>query len=227
MDDQQPVQQPVDSSYLSPGTFVDSNHSAVGAFAERHTKPQQSDREKAVALYYAVRDGFRYDPYNLDMSEQGLKASNLTQRDYGYCIEKASLLAAAARVCQIPARLGFANVRNHIGVDRYTEVLKTDVLVFHGYTELWLDNQWVKATPAFNKELCDKFEVAPLDWDGSTDSMFQEFNDSGDQYMEYLHWYGTFADIPRDLLLQELRRHYPHLIEAYERGEATFLNLKL
>ena len=221
-----PTRDQVDAAYLNPGIFVDSDHADVKAFAAQHTHAGMDDREKAVALYYAVRDGFRYDPYNLDMTPQGLKASDLTQRDYGYCIEKANLLAAAGRAVGIPSRLGFANVRNHIGVDKFMQALQTDVLVFHGYTELWVGDLWVKATPAFNKELCAKFNVAPLEWDGTEDSMFQEFNDSGEQYMEYLHWYGTFADVPRELLLKELAHHYPHLFEAITKGTATFLNFK-
>lgn len=217
---------PTDPVYLQPGTYVDSDHPAVQAFAERHTRGITDTREQATALYYAVRDGFRYDPYDLNMTEEGLKASDLLNREHGYCIEKAALLAAAARAKGIPSRLGFANVRNHIGVDKYVQALGSDVLVFHGYTELWVEGRWVKATPAFNKELCEKFKVAPLEWDGTEDSMFQEFNGEGSRYMEYTHWYGTFADIPRDLLLQELRKHYPHLIEAYEQGKVGFLNFR-
>src|SRR5690606_10572550 len=129
--------------------------------------------EKAIALYYFVRDNFRYNPYQLNLTEEGLKASNLLSRTDGYCVEKAALLAALARVIKIPARVGFAKVSNHLGTSKIEQVLGTNVLVFHGYTELFLNNKWVKATPAFNKQLCSRFNVEPLDFNGVDDSIFQ------------------------------------------------------
>lgn len=167
--------------------------------------------EKIKALYYAVRDGFWYDPYRLDFTTDAIKASHIVSRNYGYCIEKSCLFAAGARVLGIPSRMGFANVKNHIGTAKLEEVLKTNLLVFHGYAEIWLNNQWVKATPVFNKGLCQKLNVEPLEFDGSEHAVFQQYNKAGGKFMEYLHDYGTFADIPYDMLIDELVKHYPHL----------------
>ncbi len=94
----------------------------------------------------------------------------------GHCIDKALLLAACARVLGIPSRLHFANVRNHIGTAKLEAMLGTDLLVFHGYTELFLEGRWVAATPAFNKELCAHLKVPPLEWDGRTDAIFQAYS---------------------------------------------------
>jgi len=205
--------------YLSPGKFIDSDHLRVIEFAHQNTSHSQDEVKKSVALYQSVRDGFRYDPYHIDLTEEGMKASNLLTRISGYCVEKANLLAAAARVVGIPSRLGFANVRNHIGTDKFAEILKTDILVFHGYTELFLLGKWVKATPAFNRELCHKLQVAPLEFDGLSHSIFQEYNHAGHQYMEYLKDYGQFNDLPRDLFIEELRKHYGHLFIDNRLGE--------
>lgn len=197
--------------YLQPAQFIDSDHPQIIAFARRTITAASDARQKAVALYAAIRDGWRYDPYHIDLRPQAMKASALLQRDYGYCIEKACLMAAAARVLGIPSRLGFANVKNHIGTERLEAILKTNILVFHGYVELYLKGKWVKATPAFNKELCHRLGVPPLSFDGEKDSLFQQYTPDGSQFMEYLHDYGTFADIPRDLFIRELRKYYPHI----------------
>jgi transglutaminase-like putative cysteine protease len=201
----------IPAEYLSPGIYVNSDHPDVIAFANKVAHAAASDTEKAVRLYYAVRDGWRYDPYLLDLSPEAMKASALLQRDYGYCIEKAALLAAAARVCGIPSRLGFANVRNHIATGKLEALLETNLLVFHGYTELWLNNRWVKLTPAFNKSLCEYLGVAPLEFDGSNDALFQQYTTDDQQFMEYLYDYGTFPDIPREMFIAELHKHYPNL----------------
>lgn len=199
--------------YLQPAKYINSDSEEVIQFTQKIVENTMDPVEKAVKLYYAVRDGFNYNPYNLDLSSEAMKASSLLKRNYGYCVEKACLLAACARVAGIPSRLGFARVRNHIATEKLEEILKTNVLVFHGFTELFLEGKWVKATPAFNKSLCEKLNVESLEFDGRTDSIFQSYNKEGNQFMEYLHDYGNFEDVPYELFISELIKHYPHLFE--------------
>ena len=201
----------VPSEYLLPNACVDSDHPGVIAYARRHASPQ-GEVASAVALYYAIRDGYRYNPWMVALEPEGYRASEVLARDYergGHCIDKALLLAACARALGIPSRLHYANVRNHIGTARLEAMLGTDVLVFHGYAELFLEGRWVAATPAFNKELCAKLKVAPLEWDGRTDSIFQPYSPDGVRFMEYVHDYGTFPDVPVAFMISEWRRHYP------------------
>jgi transglutaminase-like putative cysteine protease len=87
-----------------------------------------------VSLYYAVRDGFRYDPYRVDTSPQGMRASTVIACGYGWCVPKAALLAAASRAAGIPARLGYADVRNHLATERMRQAMQTDLFIWHGYT---------------------------------------------------------------------------------------------
>ncbi len=200
--------------YLQSAEFVDSDSEAVKLFTQKIIGNTEDHIERAVKLYYAVRDGFSYDPYHIDLSREALKASSLLKRNSGYCVEKACLLAASARVAGIPSRLGFARVRNHIATEKLEKILKTDVMVFHGYTEFFLNDKWLKATPAFNKSLCEKLNVTPLEFDGKGDSVFQSYNIEGNKFMEYLHDYGIFNDVPRDLFISELKIHYPHMFEG-------------
>ena len=208
--------------YLRPTAFIDADHPAVIAYAREHATAN-APIDQAVELYYAIRDGFKYHPYDLVLTKEGLKASSLLRKSSGYCVEKANLLAACARVLGIPSRLGFGIVKNHIGVEQVLKYLKTDLLVFHGYAELYLDGQWVKATPAFNKELCAHYQVEPLEFDGRRDSLFQEYNSSGRQFMEYKHEYGTFADLPRELFIAELKKYYPHIFADLSDHQYKFI----
>lgn len=207
-----------------PTKFLDWEQASVSRFAAEKTAGMGSDREMAVALYYAVRDGFQYDPYVLDLRPEGLRASTLLTKTRGYCVEKAVLLAASARAAGIPSRLSFYIVRNHIATDRLEKLLKTNYLVFHGVTELFLDGDWRKATPAFNKQLCSFLGVEPLEFDGVRDSIFQEFDSAGGRFMEYVHDYGAFADLPYDLYLAELGKHYSHVFDesGYKNGDLVF-----
>jgi transglutaminase-like putative cysteine protease len=180
----------------------------VRAFAEEHVGSLDSDRERAVALYYAVRDGIRYDPYELSATIEAMCASGTLAKGRAWCVPKAILLAAACRALGIPARVGFADVRNHLSTERMRRHMNTDVFFWHGYTAIRLDGRWLKATPAFNIELCEKFRLKPLEFDGTTDSLYHSFDLAGNRHMEYLHYRGEFNDVPLDDILATFAEHY-------------------
>ena len=192
-------------------TYLDADHPAVRAFATAATANAGSDRERAVDLYYAVRDGFRYDPYKIDLSVDGLKASRVLADGYGWCVPKAILLAAACRVVGLPARVGLADVRNHLSTARLRETMGSDMFYRHGYTAIHLDDRWVKATPAFNVELCQKMGLHTLEFDGREDSIYHPYDLKGRRHMEYVTFHGEFDDFPRDDLLETFAKHYPNL----------------
>jgi transglutaminase-like putative cysteine protease len=207
---------------LAPGRYVDSDHPAVVAFAQREAGAG-APRDIAVALYYAVRDGIRYDPYRIDLTPEGLTASHCLEAGYGFCATKAALLAAALRVHGIAARLGFADVRNHLTSERLRKSMGTDLFLFHGYTEILLDGAWVKATPAFNLSLCQKAGTHPLEFDGRSDSVLQPFDLAGRRHMEYVHERGSYVDLPREEMIRAWDAAYPPNV-AWKRdaGQADF-----
>lgn len=194
--------------YLSPATFIDSAHADVVAFARKHVRGA-NDIERAVSLYYAVRDGIRYNPF-LDFADpETFRASSVLAAGQGFCVGKAALLAAAARVADIPARVGFADVKNHLTTPRLAETMGSDLFIYHGYAELQLEGLWVKATPAFNLELCRRFRVKPLEFDGRSDSILHPFDEDDRRHMEYLRDRGHFADVPVAEIQEAFRHAYP------------------
>jgi len=194
--------------YLAPGRYIDSDHPAVREYAAAHVKGK-SDIERAVSLYYAVRDGIRYNPF-LDFSkESAYRASSVLELGEGFCVGKSALLAACARTIGIPARVGFADVKNHLTTPRLRERMGTDLFIYHGYAELFLEGKWVKATAVFNRELCQRFRVKPLEFDGREDSIFHPFDEDDRRHMEYVHDHGSFADVPADRIQREFRAYYP------------------
>jgi transglutaminase-like putative cysteine protease len=194
---------------LSPTRFIDSDHPAVMAFAQAAAGDACHDIDRAIRIFYAVRDQVRYDPYCLDLTRDRFKASVVLGKKAGYCVEKALLLAAAARSLGIPGRLRFADVRNHLTTQRLKEIMQTDLFIYHGYTEMFLNGRWVKATPTFNLSLCERFGVNPLEFDGKHDAIFHAFDRRGNRHMEYVHDHGPFSDLPYDLIMDSFRKHYP------------------
>ena len=196
------------NEYLQAGSFVDSDHPAVRAFAAEHARGA-TDREKAVALYHAVRDRVRYNPFQNFTRDEAYRGSACLERGEGWCVPKAALLAACARAVGIPARVGYADVKNHLTTPALTAKMGTDLFVFHGYTDLFLDDKWVKATPAFNLAMCKRFRVKPLEFDGREDSIFHPFDEDNRRHMEYVSFRGTYADVPAEEIRRVFAETYP------------------
>ena len=214
----------IDEAYLLPTAIIDSDSPLILEHAKKIIGTAVSSAvEKAVKLYYAVRDGIWYDPYYPFYRAEHYRASNVLKSGRGYCVSKASLLCALGRACKIPSRLGFATVRNHLATRQLIEFLGSDLFVYHGFTEFYLDDRWVKATPAFNIELCKRHKVVPLEFNGREDSIFQPYSLEKKQFMEYLEDHGTYADIPLDDLLSAWKMTYGKervrkWIEAFEKS---------
>lgn len=207
-------------NYQRPGELIDSNDPTIVAYAER-IAASGSERERALRLYYAVRDEIRYDPYRTPRSRAEYRASATLAAGYGYCVTKAALFAAVCRALGIAARVGYADVRNHLTTKRLTEVMGTDVFYYHGYTDVWLDGRWIKATPAFNRELTERFGLKPLDWNGVDDSIYHPFDLSGRRHMEYIAYRGVFADIPFDEIQGSFHQYYPKIAAALANMELS------
>lgn len=197
--------------FLAPAEYVDSDHDDVRAFARATVGASATPEEKARRLYTAVRDGIRYNPYT-DYADLGTyRASSVLAAGNGYCVGKAALYAAAARSAGLPARLGFADVRNHLATRRLLESVGTDVFGWHGYVEVLLQGRWVKVTPTFNASLCGKLGVPVLEFDGLADALLQPADAGGRRFMEYLTDHGIFHDVPAKFLVGEMARLYPRL----------------
>lgn len=201
--------------YLAVTKFFDFDDPAVQAYAERVVDGETDPKQQAIKLYNAVRDDIRYNPYVFKTEARSLSASYCLEAGESYCIPKAVLLGAMARFVGIPSRIGLADVTNHMSSPQLIEYLKSDIFVMHGFTELYLEGKWVKATPAFNAKLCSLMGVHPLEFDGENDSIFHEFGEDGERHMEYLADHGTFADVPFDFIVDSVNKAYPHLaVEA-------------
>jgi len=198
----------IDQKYLDPTTIIDSEHQSIIDFATETMGETTDTVQRAIKLYYAVRDGIWYDPYYPFYLPEHYRASNILKSGRGYCVCKASLLCALGRACQISSRVGFADVRNHLATRQLIEFLGSDLFVYHGFVEFYLDGRWVKSTPAFNRTLCERHNVAPLEFNGREDSIFHPYNLEKKQFMEYVADHGTYADIPVDIIVSAWKKAY-------------------
>ena len=198
----------VDPKWLAPTWFIDSDADTVGDFAADAAAGATDPTDTAIALFYAVRDGYRYDPYNTAHDPDAFRASTVVASTSNWCVPKSVLLTAAARSRGIPARLGFADVRNHLTSEKLRQQMKTDVFAWHGFSELLLGDRWFKLSTAFNIELCERFGVKALDFDGTSDALLHPYDQAGNRHMEYIRQRGSYDDLPLDEILADFSEIY-------------------
>lgn len=199
--------------YLSSTYFFDYESEEIQELVSEYKKPFLSAKEKTKLLYLKIRDSWRYHPYTLSFSRENYKASVISKKTKGHCVDKSILLIACLRALGIPARIHLAKVKNHIGVERLIQKFGSNELTNHGMVNVLLNGKWVKLSPAFNASMCKMFNVEPLDFDGEKDSVLQEFNKEGDLFMEYIEDYGHFKDVPVEFIFKNVREHYPHIFD--------------
>jgi transglutaminase-like putative cysteine protease len=199
--------------YLSAAEFIDSDHPSIGAKAAEATRGITDPAAKAHVLHDLVRDGIKYDPYIDYTDPETYRASSVLAKGHSYCVGKAALYAALCRAAGLPARVGLADVKNHLATPRLLEMVGTDVFGYHGYVEVMPKDEWVKATPTFNTTLCQKLGVPVLDFSGEDDALLQPFDAAGRTFMTYIAQHGTFFDVPVKFLIAEMKRLYPRLCQ--------------
>jgi len=209
--------------YLTPTPIINSDHPSIQAYAANIIHESKDAVDIAARLYLAVRDGILYDPYSPFYLPEHYCASYVIRRGRSFCVPKASLLCALGRACGIPSRVGLADVRNHLVTKQLIEFLGSDLFVYHGFVEFYLEGKWVKATPAFNSDLCKRHHVPPLEFNGREDSLFQAYNSQNQKFMEYIAFHGVYADIPVDQIVAAWEKAYgkdrvKNWIKGFEEG---------
>lgn len=218
----------VSAEYLYPTYYLNFDNALVQEFALEVIGKTSSPVEQTKKLFIAVRDKIRYDPYNISLDPSSYKASYCLKAKHGFCLPKANLLAAAARSVGIPAGIGLSDVRNHLCTERMKRMMGgQEIFLHHGYAVLFLKDKWIKLAPAFNIELCNRFDVAPTDFDGKNHALFQQYDAKGRLHMEYVKNHGIWSDFPFHRVSRDFKKYYPPSVyDEKARARVDFAYIK-
>ncbi len=163
------------SKYLHPTYFCDYEHQTIIDMAHELTKGCETDKDKALKVFYFVRDEI---PFMLDYI---VKASETLKKRYGFCVTKANLHIALLRALGIPARYHLAHLKKEclkgvIATGAYNGL--PDIITFHPWVECYLNDKWISCDTLFDEKLVkaiykkgihSKEEIHTIEWDGKTD----------------------------------------------------------
>jgi len=197
--------------YLQPTEFFDFNKKSVSKKAIEITGDLKTEKEKAIGLFYWVRDEIKYNmlTYIPDV-KANFRASVTLRRRNGFCVSKSILLSSFARVIGIPARIHLVDLINHKISQKIIDFMGTNVMHYHGYSEFYLDGKWVKLTPSFDPQTALKGKFFPMcEFDGECDAVFPEYDNDGNRFGEYVMDRGVHADLPLDDIAKVFEEKYP------------------
>ena len=194
------------AAYLKPSFTIQADHEKVVEKAIEVTRGCSTSVEKAVALFYFVRDSIKYNVYMASVFIEDFRASRVLEWGKGYCVQKAVLLAALGRAAGIPCRLVFAKIRNHQLPPQLYEWCGTDIFPRHGYNQFFLEGRWVSSTASFDKDMCARNGLPTVEFDGTRDAVLPERDLSGELYIEYLEKFPPTDDLPFEWIAERLAR---------------------
>jgi transglutaminase-like putative cysteine protease len=192
--------------YLRPTFTIDSDHERIVETAEKLTGACSSDEEKAVKLFYFVRDSIPYNVYMISVFIEDFRASRILEWGKGYCVQKAVLLTALGRASGLPSRLAFAKIKNHRIPAHLLEKFRANVFPRHGYNQFFLNGRWVSAAATFDRVLCEKNGLPKVEFDGKRDSILPDKDLAGRTYIEYINKFPPVDDLPFDWIAQRISK---------------------
>ncbi len=198
---------------LKPTFFMDYEHPLIQEKVREltHGIPEKDDISKAVKLFYFVRDKIKYSVKNARESynKENWKSSLTLKRGFGFCIPKSILLVSLARAVGIPSKLHYVDIVNHMTSERLKKDMGSNLFIFHGFVELYLNGKWVEANCAFDKELCMRKNFPWVDFNGIKDGLFASTNKDGKPFVEYIKDRGIYNDAPHQKIMQTWAKEYP------------------
>ena len=208
---------PETENFLKCTEIIDCDEDSIREKALEITKGLKTDKEKAIALFYFVRDNIKHNAYVPLYERNRYKASSTLKAGHGMCQNKAILLVALARAVGIPARLGFVDVEDYQLSDSFKKMIGgVNTMPFHGFAELYIDGRWVHASPAYDLATCRRKGFIPVEFDGFKDAKDSEYTKNGQLHMKHIKYHGPYEDLPLDEIYSYYREWIAKMGKAWD-----------
>ncbi|MEA3470223.1 MAG: transglutaminase-like domain-containing protein [Thermodesulfobacteriota bacterium] len=190
--------------YLKQTFTIEAGNEKIVEMVKNLTADCLTDEEKAVKLFYFVRDSIRYNLYMISVFIEDFRASKVLEWGKGYCVQKAVLLTALGRAAGIPSRMAFAMIRNHSVPEHIIQRIGDNLFPRHGYNQFFLNGRWVSTAATFDRALCEKNGLPTVEFDGKEDAMLPPADLAGKPFIEYVEKFPPREDLPFEWIAEKI-----------------------
>jgi transglutaminase-like putative cysteine protease len=161
--------------YLAATRLCDCDNPWLRKKAEETTNGATTPEEKALRIFYFVRDNIRFG-----MAFSRSRASRILKLGYGECLTKTNVQVALLRAVGIPAQMRWvmaqSKVLRGLVADFVLRLIASEAS--HFWAECYLRDRWVSCEATFDKPLYEgmlkqglitKGQIPTIDWDGEND----------------------------------------------------------
>ncbi len=194
-----PSNHPAD--HLAGSDLFEIDHPRIRQMVEPLVEAATDEADLARRVFELARDSVGYNPYVNFSQREHYRATAILEQGRGYCVQKAVLLVTLARAVGIPARLVFVDMRNHRAPQHLIDILGSNLFTWHSYGRLYVDGQWLDATPAFDRAICEEHDLPLVEFDGRRSAIFPATDHKGRRYVEYIQQHGVYDDVPLDPIM--------------------------
>ena len=211
----------VTRAYPEPGEAlgstdaIEADHPAVRETAAR-VAGDADELEATRRLFEWVRDEIRYEMSPELGSRDDWRASGTLERGYGFCQQKAVLLASLLRARGIPAGIVIQDLLDHKIPPHYVEFLGSQRLEVHGLTCAHVGGRWLRLDATLPRSLCEKKRYRLVEFDGSGDAELPATDADGEPHFDLVRDYGAWPDMPEEIVERTLAYDWLHSPE-YQR----------
>ena len=156
----------------------------------------ENEIDKAITIFNFVRDHIQYKIPDHFLRGKYIVSSSLLEIGAGNCLQKSLILASLGRACGIPTRLHIADIINHAAPPNYVKEWG-NIMYWHGYVDIYLEDKWVAANPDYPASLCEKKGYPIVQFDGKHDACLPTQDNEGNKFIEYIADHGWYADLPK------------------------------
>lgn len=170
-------------------------------------------KELVRRLFEWVRDDVKYEMSPELQARDDWKATGTLERGYGFCQQKAVLLASLLRARGIPAGIVAQDVLDHKIPPQYVEFIGHQILEGHGLNCAYVGGEWVLLDATLPARLCEKKRYRLVEYDGTGDAVLPTADLDGGPHFEIVEELGVWADFPDEIVERTIGLDYLHSAE--------------
>lgn len=201
---------PDPTTFLGATDVIDSDSAVIRSLAHELACDAVDEPGSVKAIFDWVRDEIRYDMGPMLSDRRDWTASVTVRRGYGFCQQKAVLLAALLRARGTPAGIAVELLLDHKIPPHFAAHMGGQEIPLHGYTTVFVDGRWQRIDSTLDRMLCQRNGYRLVEYAAGADQLLPSTDLAGEPHFDHLGELGQWADVPDQVVSATLELPYLH-----------------